>query len=221
MTCSDTTLSLGVYLLGALDAQERAEVEAHLSGCAACRAELAELEELPALLGRLTLDDIPGEPLAVPEDLYERVAAHARVQDAQRAPSRVARYRRLTAVAAAVVLITAGGVGSWAALRPHSPAAPPQAKVFVSQSGPVQMQVTLASQTTGTGLAVVVSGLRQNEHCKLIAIAKDGRRDVAGRWDATYVGKAQETGSTSIPRSQLSQLVLLGTGGEKLATVTV
>jgi hypothetical protein len=83
------------------------------------------------------------------------------------------------------------------------------------------MTVTLASQTTGTALAVMVSGLPQDEHCRLIAVATDGSRDLAGRWDATYQGQAQETGSTGIPRSRLAKLVLLGTNGQRLVTVPV
>jgi predicted anti-sigma-YlaC factor YlaD len=218
MTCEDITMSLGVYLLGALDAGERAEVEEHLRGCEVCRQELSELEVLPSMLARLTIDDIPREPLEVPDDLYERLAARARAEHAQRVPARVARYRRLTAVAAAVVLIAAASVGSLVVLRGgHHP---PGTTVTATQ-GHVRMQVTLASQATGTGLAVTVSGLRRNEHCQLIAIAKDGTRDVAGRWDATYVGQAKQIGSTAIPRSQLSRLVLLGTGGTHLVTVSV
>jgi anti-sigma factor RsiW len=214
MTCSDTTLSLGVYLLGALDSTERAEVEAHLATCAVCRAELDDLAELPSLLGRLSMDEFAPEPLEVPDDLYERVAARAR-EEARPASSRLVHHRRLLAVAASLVLLAGASVGSWAALRSHT-------EVYHSAArGPVHMQVTLASQTTGTGLTVMVSGLPTDEHCRLIAIADDGTRDVAGRWDATYQGQAQETGSTIIPRSQLSRLVLLGNDGTRLATVAV
>jgi predicted anti-sigma-YlaC factor YlaD len=229
MTCHDTTLSLGVYLLGALDPVERAEVEDHLRDCPSCQDELSELEGLPALLSRLTIEDVTVEPLAVPEDLFERVAARARAEQAQRDPSRLTRHRRLMAVAAAVVVLAAGGV-SWSAL--HSPAAKPSHVAAAprrsthppthsaTQHG-VTMTVTLAAQATGTGLNVTVSGLPHDEHCRLIAIAADGSRDVAGRWDATYSGWAQQTGSTSIPQTQLSQLVLLGTGGKNLVTVPV
>jgi hypothetical protein len=222
MTCDDTTMSLGVYLLGALDTAERAEVEAHLDGCADCRAELAALEGLPALLSRLTIDDVSAEPLAVPDDLFERVAARARAEQAQQAPSRFTRYRRLTAIAAAVVVLAAGGV-SWGVLHSSTAKHPSvtAAAPHTATNHHVTMTVTLAAQATGTGLNVTVSGLPRDEHCQLIAIAKDGSRDVAGRWDATYSGWAQQTGSTKIQQSQLSQLVLLGTGGKQLVTVPV
>ena len=41
---------LGVLALGHGDAEERAAVRSHLLGCAACRAELEELEKVVALL---------------------------------------------------------------------------------------------------------------------------------------------------------------------------
>ena len=51
---------LAAYALGALDPQEAAELEAHLPTCAACRAELAQFEDIvPALAFSL---DVPLEP---------------------------------------------------------------------------------------------------------------------------------------------------------------
>jgi predicted anti-sigma-YlaC factor YlaD len=216
MTCQDATLSLGVYLLGALDPTERAVVEDHLRDCAACRAQLAELSGLPPLLERLDLDDLDCEPLEVPDELFDRVAAQAREED--RAAARARRYRRLVAVAAAAVLVVVVALGSLAVYHHNGTH---HGTVAANTDNGVTMKVVLASQASGTGLHVTVSGLPRDEHCKLIAVAKDGTRDVAGRWDATYLGWAQVTGSTNIPQSELSQLVLLGNGGTHLVTVNV
>jgi predicted anti-sigma-YlaC factor YlaD len=212
MSCTEMTLSLGVYVLGVLDPAERAEVDAHLAECALCRAELAELEGLPGLLDQVSLEDLTPEPSLPSEDLFERMAAKARAENVVDLDGRRRRYRRLTAVAAAFVLVVGGVFGGVALFRDHD---------GDSYSGPVQMSVSLAAQKTGTSYTVSVSGLPIDEHCKLIAVAKDGTRDVAGRWDATYQGQAKETGSTSIPRSDLAKLVLLGTDGEQLAVVNV
>jgi anti-sigma factor RsiW len=223
MTCDDTTLSLGVYLLGSLDADEQAAVEAHLRDCENCQFELAELAALPSLLERLTLEDFAVEPPTVPADLFDRVAARARAEhlDAQITTSARHRYRRLTAVAAAVVLVAGATVGSVALAHDGgSPHGASRATRSHAQ-GNVKMRVTLAAQTSGTSLWVTVAGLHEDEHCQLIAIAKNGSRDVAGRWSATYGGQAQVTGSTVIARSQLARLVLLGTNGQPLDTVNV
>jgi anti-sigma factor RsiW len=45
---------LGAYVLGGLPAGEAAAVAAHLSRCARCRAEHAELAEVPPWLDLLT-----------------------------------------------------------------------------------------------------------------------------------------------------------------------
>jgi anti-sigma factor RsiW len=52
-------MSLGAYVLGALEREERAALEAHLEVCATCRLELDRLAPLPELLSRLSADE-PG-----------------------------------------------------------------------------------------------------------------------------------------------------------------
>lgn len=63
-------MTLGVYLLGALDPTERSEFEAHLSTCEVCRGELVRLAPLPGLLNQISpedfADDLP--PTAVEVD---------------------------------------------------------------------------------------------------------------------------------------------------------
>jgi hypothetical protein len=54
---SDPHHLLGAYLLGGLDAGDRAMFESHLGQCRECRDELAGLETLPALLDALPVPD--------------------------------------------------------------------------------------------------------------------------------------------------------------------
>jgi len=56
MTCP-RTVALGAYVLGALEREERARLEAHLETCAICREELDRLAPLPGLLSRLTVEE--------------------------------------------------------------------------------------------------------------------------------------------------------------------
>src|SRR3954453_2591225 len=70
MTCSNT-VTLGAYLLGALDPQERFEFEAHLGSCDTCRAELVRLAPLPGMLNQISLDDFSdGLPPSPFEDMH-------------------------------------------------------------------------------------------------------------------------------------------------------
>lgn len=221
MSCDETKIALGAYVLDALDAGERAEVDAHLRGCAACRDELAGLATLPPLLSRLSLQDL-GESVptvAAPDALFERVVASVRDDDLEGrvTPLRRRRARALLAAAAAVVVI-GGGVATAVAV---SGGGGPASNTHFAIRGPIRMQVTLASQATGTALDVAVSGLPEDEHCWLVAVGDDGTRDSVGRWVATYAGNARVTGSTSIPAGQLSRLILFGSNGKQLVTVPV
>jgi hypothetical protein len=108
---------LGAYALDAVDAGERAAVEAHLPGCPRCRAEVAEHREVAALLaheGGQAPDGlwprIAGSLEASPPDL--RLVATAPTQEPP-APARRWSPARiglgLVAAAAAVAIVLLGG----------------------------------------------------------------------------------------------------------------
>jgi hypothetical protein len=171
------------------------------------------------LLERLSLQDL-GEAIpvvTVPETLFAKVAAQAEAESTVVVPLRRRRRMQLVSAAAALVLL-AGGATTVALVTSSGSSG---AVVRVGAQGAVHMRVGLSSQTAGTALRVTVSGLHKDEHCRLIAVGRDGRRDLVGRWWATYAGEAQVTGSTSIARSDISQLILYGTNGEELVTVPV
>jgi anti-sigma-K factor RskA len=95
------------YVLGALERAELTAFEEHLATCEECQREVAELQDLPALLERA--QDVPA--IEAPPDLRERTFAAI-----ERAAGRARRGRRLrlmlTGAAAAVLLVVAflGGV---------------------------------------------------------------------------------------------------------------
>ena len=101
------------YVLGALPVAERREYEAHLAGCAACRAAVAELAGMPGLLAQLP----PGEVLAMDldggSDLQPPASLMPVLPPALGAESPRRRWLAPLAAAAAALLI--GGVGGYAA----------------------------------------------------------------------------------------------------------
>src|SRR6202453_2705496 len=108
-TCAETRISLGVYVLGAIDPSERGLVDAHLATCRDCRDELAGLARLPALLARLPpeeLDRIEAEAGPADEDPSRQLVGT--VLDLAAARRRRNRWRYAAAAAAVVAL--AGGV---------------------------------------------------------------------------------------------------------------
>lgn len=230
MTCQETTISLGVYLLGALEPAERAAVEAHLAGCSECRQQLSELAGLPSVLERLELADL--EPMQAgadgtlagmtpSDDLFDRVAAQVRDEDQVVRRVRFGRFQKVTAAAAAVVVVAGVSVGIAESTGGRTAAQPPAHKTvtLAGSQGPVSMRIVLGEQAASTTMHVTVAGVPADEHCRLIAFSSDGSRELAGQWDATYEGWADFTGSTSIPLDRISKLILRGSSGKTLDVV--
>lgn len=213
---------LGVYVLGAIDPAERAQVDAHLAGCAECREELAGLAGLPALLGRVPFgeaarisgfepggpvpgDDPGAEPLTgvgEPADVVPLTPLLNRMAQRRRAN----RWRGVLA-AAAVALIAAGAT---LGLTHHSGPAPAFA------GGPVSWQtaqgtdpgthakvvVKYAGQPWGTSLDAEVYGIQAGTTCKFWVLGRDGRKWQAGSWTvASTWSDTWYPASTSVPVS--------------------
>jgi hypothetical protein len=204
--CDDVRLSLGVYVVGAIDPAERAVVETHLSQCLDCRAALTGLAGLPALLGRVPARDVDrlaasgaesggpeGPPAELLGSLLRRVAARRRAR----------RWRTITVAAAAAVIAVATGVAGGAAIS-HAlrsgPAAAPQAAApsAVRPSGPSSPRYETGRSTNpqthvtavvayypapwGTSVRVWVSGIRPGTTCEFWVVSTQGHRSVAGGW---------------------------------------
>ena len=123
--CTGIRSQLGVYLTGAIAPDDRATVVRHLAACADCRAELAGLAALPALLRRPPVreaaqafqgDDGTGDGAAGDEagdEAGDGMAEDARPRRLARRVMRQRRRRRWLLAAGALVLATAAGIG-WA-----------------------------------------------------------------------------------------------------------
>ena len=112
---------LGAYALGALPGQEAAGVRAHLDGCTACRAELAEIAPLAEALRGVdpdALSELPAPPADLGQRIRQRVAeegapVRARTRHDQQTGQARRRTRRLVSAAAAVAVLAAvAGVGT-------------------------------------------------------------------------------------------------------------
>jgi hypothetical protein len=217
VTCDQARLSLGVYVLDALEPQERAAVDAHLVVCPGCAAELAELNPLPALLDSLTAEDVEGvAPMASP-DGFERLLARARsTVGAPAQPRRHLGWRvPVGAAAAAVVLLAA------VLTFGRSASSPSPRHTYQASQGDVGITVTLTSEVRGTAVDIAVRGVPRGERCTLVAQGRDGSRETVGTWQVTYSGQAWSKVATSIPRAQLTGLQLLGAKGQTLVAMRV
>lgn len=167
---------LGAYALGQLDDDEQLRVRQHLDGCTGCRAELAEIEPLRALLA--TVDpDVFALPPAPPPGLGQAIRASVAAQRQQEEADELARRReerrrrrttriRVGAGAAALVVVSAGvGLGVGRATAPEVPVVPTEviALELVRGSSLDIDDAVLIDHTWGVELRFVGSGFPEGE----------------------------------------------------------
>lgn len=220
MSCAEARLGLGAYVVGALDPAERAGLESHLDECPACRDELAGLAGLPGLLSHLSADEVEAGNPSPPDGLLDRLLA-----EVGRERTRDLRRRRVLAAAAAVVVLAAGGTAAGLTMSSSPPAQHPvAATATVSASDPrthVAASAELWRKSWGTQVSLQLSGVPAGEHCSLVAVARDGHREVAGSWQASYQGTAQLTGAVSIAPADLARLEIVTFSGQRLVVLPV
>jgi anti-sigma-K factor RskA len=181
--CPEIRQLMGVYVVGAIDPAERAIVDAHLSVCSECRAELGGLAGLPALLSRVPVadaermvngesDDLVEPPAELLSGLLRRVAARRRNR----------RWRSALALAAAVA-IAAGGTATVFSAHEHT--GRPAAAQAVAQASNGQVDALVKYTSTpwgGTAYRVAVQGIPTGTTCKFWVESGDNNWSVAGTW---------------------------------------
>jgi hypothetical protein len=153
------------YVFGGLEPDEQADFEGHLAGCEACRAEVAELQGLPALLERAR--DIPA--VEVPSDLRERTFAaieqEAAIEEAAGRARRGRRLRLMLAGAAAAALLVAAFLGGIVLSQAGPFADRGQVVAFAlsaADGGPARGTAEVRQVADGLEIRMEVSGLAPN-----------------------------------------------------------
>ena len=219
--CTDARLSLGVYVLGAIDPAERSLVDAHLVTCRDCRDELAGLAGLPALLARVNPDEIS----RIRADDTVRAGSHAgaddrppgeligTVLDLAEARRRRTRWRFL-ASAAAVVAIAGGlfgGLSSIGTTRtvpiPVSPAGTNWETVEATSSVTgASASVAYSHELWGDAFEVLVDHIPVGTTCQLWVVHPDGTRTQVASWTtAKDEGNVWYSGSMAATAQPISK----------------
>ena len=172
---------LGSFALGHLDPPERDRVRAHLDGCAACRAELAEIAPLAQRLAAVdpdVLDETPTPPPGLGAAVLARIAEEERTV----VPLRRRAVRRRVALGAAVAgIAAAGAVVGWVA-RPV-PDPPPLEPVAVQAvASDVEARADLVPHTWGVEVRLTGTGFDAGEVYRVAVTADDGREVPAGEF---------------------------------------
>ena len=229
--CTEARLSLGVYVLGAIDPAERALIDAHLATCRDCRDELAGLAGLPALLARVNPDEVsriraddavPAASEEPPEELLGTVLSLAEAR------KRRNRWRYVSA-AAAVVVIAAGLFGglkaatSTTTTRPVVVSPGPgswDTASGTSQATGVSATVAYSTELWGSAFQVLVDHIPVGTTCELWVVHDDGTRTQVASWTTSAdEGKDWYSGSMSATAGSIGKFQITA-GNQVLLEVT-
>ena len=211
---------LGAYVLGGLDSAESQRFEAHLQECADCRAELAELESLPALLDALPVPDAVGltgtpRPAAATQPATSVPRAVLAELAARRRKVR-RRWVALVGAVAAACLALGVAVGPLLNRPPQ-----PDATYSVQADSGLRFSVDMARKNWGTELAVNGSSMPLNGTYSLWVRDRDGGEDRACAWTATPSGRVKVTGATPVQLASIASVELRDDTEHTVAVITV
>ena len=207
MTCPET-MSIGAYVLGALEASDRHATEEHLATCATCRETLLQFAHLPGLLHAVPVEEIETEqPEPAPLMLTKK-----------KRPRR--RLWVLAAASAAMVGSVVGGVVSgvvgWGLVS-----APASATWTATDGvGGIDTTAKLTSHGWGTDIELKMKDLKPYEHCMLVVRSRSGTTETAGWWAVNGGSKAQVPARTSIPLQDIVGLDVVTAGDKVLSTMS-
>jgi len=195
------------FVLGALDSDDRAAFELHLSDCEKCQQDVARFAPLPGLLNRSQVDEIAAPPRVV------ELATGAIADEWHNLRRSRRRWQWVAGVAAAFVVMAVvvpalfqGGTdeGTSIALTPGS-----------SATG----SVLVVERTWGTAVEIDVANLPDSDTYVAWAVSVDGRWDQMATWGPTPASRAKVSGASSIATHDLDRVVI--TTADKADTVGI
>jgi hypothetical protein len=197
MTCDEVRMSLGVYVLGALEPDECVLVEAHLAECADCRAEFDELTGVSAFLGKVSEGDV-AQVARPPQAVLDRLLS-AKVK-------RRRTTRLLLSLAASVLVVGLGG-GIWAANRPATPDATTAAPAVAKSPG---------SSAEVQDSPAFSDPARKAEEPRASKESSSGPQTMLGPSDGLKPGDLRVEGATKDGSVRATVTALAGEGGTKV-----
>ncbi|TFV73955.1 anti-sigma factor [Blastococcus sp. CT_GayMR20] len=212
---------LGGYALGHGDPAERAAVRAHVDGCAACRAELAELSPLAGRLADVDpghLDEVPPTPPGLRDAVLARIAAEARIRPA--GPGGVRRRRARVAAAASAVGIAAAGFGVGWLLRPVPDPGPREAVAVEVTGTDITATADVVPHTWGVEVKLSGEGFTAGEVYRVALREADGDRVPAGAFLGVGPGELDCNLNSPVLREDAAGFEVVDAAGEVVITST-
>lgn len=213
------------YVLGSLSPEERREYEAHLDACPRCRAEVAELSGIPALLAKADAADFdapPDEADAPPPQLLGSVL------DTMRARRRRSRWITTAAVGLAAALLALGLV---LVIRPETfglqTGAPPQAagqqlEMHKVSETPINATISLTGFAWGTRIDMACTygdwGQRDAppQNLAMVVVGRDGRQSQIATWLGLSGATALPSANTPLQKNEIAAVQLVSPDSGKV-----
>jgi hypothetical protein len=189
--CRHWKEALGAYALGHLCDDERAALEAHLEGCAACRAEADSLLAVSRLLPHADPARF-GPPPQPPPELGQRIAATLGAERRSKQRQRRLRF----------------GLGLGGAAAAAEEAGPEQHVAFGSLPSGVRIAATLEPQAFGTEIHMYVKGISSGTLCHVYMRGPGGEDVSAGTFRYRWGGGDAAVLSAALDLSRAEALVV-------------
>lgn len=215
---------LGAYVLAGLDPAERAEVDAHLAGCASCRAELARIAPLAGPLRGVGPDAADGAAPAPTgfDDVLRRLRDEPPGDTAPDAEvvSLVARRRRPRTgllVAAGALLVALAGLGGGYVLGLSAAGGPLRPVAVQTLAAGVQADAARIDHSWGVEVVLTARGFDPGRAYQVAVVDRSGRPVGAGAFVGTGSAAMECRLSSSVmPGEATGFVVTTGPGVEVL-----
>lgn len=200
---------LGAFALGQLAPDDRTAVQAHLDGCADCRAELAPLAALAEPLRAVDPDRLSMAPAAPPPELEQSILSALRAEPRRQRPGR----SRWLLAAAAALLIGSAGAGLGYSLAPEPPKIPLEPVPVTVAAAGVRSTADVVPHTWGMEIKLTSTGFEAGRTYRVVVIRDDGRLAPAGEFIGTGAREMQCNLNSSVLRPDAAQFRVLDDRG--------
>ena len=218
------------YVLGSLPRAERREYEDHLSVCASCRDAVGELSGMPALLGRLSRDDVEAIDDAAAHGADSTPGLRPQVLGSLLAKVSWRRRRERvmiwTMAAAAAVVLATGVFVALQGTAAQTPVPPSQIQAAALTMLPVKPSaitatVTLTGHSWGTRIDIscTYSAAAENashepedgagDKLAMVVVGRDGSQAQLATWVALTGVTATPAGHTSMPIDEIASVQIV------------
>jgi hypothetical protein len=215
------------YVLGSLSSAERREYEAHLETCERCRAAVAELSGMPALLSLLDVDDVRGLEAEQPIPPLRPEVLES-VLDKVRWRRRRSRWLTSVAVGLAAALLAVGLV---IAVRPGIVGLQSGTEQTTAQQLPMDKlvdtpfsaSISLNGFAWGTRIDMACtygqwsSGeVPPPSNLGMVVVGRDGSHTQIATWLGMSGATALPSGNTPVQKSEIAAVQLVSTDNGKV-----